>query len=224
MRANGREGGRATGSLPRSTLLPGLLRCSLWAVAQKLISSFTQVLGSIFIILPLPSTVRYQVYVTPGIGVILPSVPNYNIYSPSLDPPLWWSSIPLCQRHCKNEKLPWYHNIKLSFWSLSFVSLFCLVALLSLCLLSLCLLLFFTFFMIAFLVQEISMLQFSKAFRVAAMACPPLFYIMAAEQEKIKPLFKAFLTCSCTCTCRFVDLRFVKHKKSLKSNCQEKRS
>ena len=36
-----------------------------------------------------------------------------------------------------------------------------------------------------------------KAYRVAAMACPPLFYIMAAEKEKIKPLFKAFSGRSC---------------------------
>ena len=33
-----------------------------------------------------------------------------------------------------------------------------------------------------------------KVFRVLGMACPPLFYIMAAEKEKIKPLFKALFT------------------------------
>ena len=33
-----------------------------------------------------------------------------------------------------------------------------------------------------------------KVFRVFGMACPPLFYIMAAEKEKIKPLFKALST------------------------------
>ena len=33
-----------------------------------------------------------------------------------------------------------------------------------------------------------------KVFRVASMACPPIFYIMAAEKEKMKTIFKAFFS------------------------------
>ena len=42
-------------------------------------------------------------------------------------------------KHCKNAKLPWLHNIKLSVWSCLFVFLsFCLFVFLSFCFLSFC--------------------------------------------------------------------------------------
>ena len=62
-----------------------------------------------------------------------------------------------------------------------------------------------------------------KVFRVAAMACPPLFYIMAAEKEKIKPLFKAlfsrsgFKQCNPTsCAAHVKSTEFSKTKRVLR--------
>jgi len=45
-----------------------------------------------------------------------------------------------------------------------------------------------------FFILPVSITVRYQVFRVAAMGCPPLFYIMAAEKEKIKPLFKALFS------------------------------
>ena len=69
-RANAREGGRATGSRPRSTLLPGLSRWQSASMPVIKLFSLAQVIGSITFILPVSITVKYQVSIMGYLGFL----------------------------------------------------------------------------------------------------------------------------------------------------------